>query len=58
MPIKNGLQAATEILEIDDMAKILFASADDKKQEEIMATGAIGFLEKPFDLLATISKIL
>ena len=61
MPIKNGLQAATEILEMDDKAKILFASADDKKQEEILATGAIGFLKKPFDLndlLVMISKIL
>ena len=49
MPIKDGLQAAKEILEIDSTAKILFVSADKTQEGKALALGAIGFIKKPFD---------
>ena len=49
MPIKTGLEAAEEILEIDKNAKIIFASADKTIKEIALSIGVLIFEEKPFD---------
>ncbi|MFX1312112.1 MAG: response regulator [Promethearchaeota archaeon] len=48
MPIKNGLEALKEILELDCNSKIIFASADRTIEEKVYLYGAIAFLDKPF----------
>ncbi len=48
MPIKNGIDALHEILEIDKTSRIIFASADKTIKEEVYLQGAMGFLDKPF----------
>jgi two-component system chemotaxis response regulator CheY len=48
MPIKNGIDALHEILEIDSNSKIIFASADKTIKAEVYQQGAMGFLDKPF----------
>jgi len=60
MPVKNGLQATREILQIDPDTKIIFSSADTYVKEESLAVGVVDFLEKPFiskSLLNCINKI-
>lgn len=47
MPVKNGIEATREILELDGNARILFVSADVSVREEALEIGAIDFLEKP-----------
>ena len=48
MPIKNGIDALKEILELDHNSKVVFASADRTVKEKVYLYGAIGFLDKPF----------
>ncbi len=48
MPIKNGIDALKEILELDSNSKIIFASADRTVKEKVYLYGAIEFLDKPF----------
>ncbi|MFW9894725.1 MAG: response regulator [Candidatus Thorarchaeota archaeon] len=48
MPVKNGIDALHEILEIDGNSKVIFASADNTIKEEFYSQGAMGFLNKPF----------
>ena len=43
MPIKNGLEATKEILELEPKAKILFISADVSQENKALAAGAVGF---------------
>jgi DNA-binding NtrC family response regulator len=50
MPIKNGIDATTEILKIEKTQKVIFASADRSVKKEIFSIGAVNFLEKPFSL--------
>ena len=60
MPEKNGLEATREILQIDPITKIIFASADTTMKEESLALGVVDFLEKPFSsqsLLNCLNKI-
>ena len=57
MPIKNGIEATKEILEISNHSKILFASADNSIKRLALSIGAISFLEKPFDLKTLIMEI-
>ena len=47
MPIKNGIEATKEILEIDNKTKIIFVSADKSVRENALLVGAICFKEKP-----------
>jgi len=54
MPIKNGLDAMTEILQIDGHEKIIFASADITIKQKALSLGACEFLDKPFKM----SKLL
>ena len=58
MPIKNGMDALKEILEIDHNSKVIFASADRTIKEEVYANGAKGFLDKPFTHQKLINTIL
>ena len=48
MPIKSGIEASKEILEIDKNAKIIFASGDKDVEEQARSIGAICFKTKPF----------
>jgi two-component system chemotaxis response regulator CheY len=59
MPIKNGIDATKEILQINKEAKIIFASADNSVEDLTLSNGAISFLVKPFkfeDLVTSINK--
>lgn len=55
MPIKNGLDALKEILQIDHNSRVIFASADRTVKEEVYSYGAKGFLVKPFTLKKLVS---
>lgn len=60
MPIKNGLDAMSEILKINKKEKIIFVSADISVKQKALSLGACEFLDKPFkmqELLTTIQKI-
>jgi two-component system chemotaxis response regulator CheY len=60
MPIKNGLDAMSEILQINNNEKVIFASADIRIKQKALSFGACAFLDKPFNmrkLLTTIKKI-
>ncbi|MFX0083482.1 MAG: response regulator [Candidatus Hodarchaeota archaeon] len=60
MPIKNGLDAMTEILKVNNHTKIIFASADISIKQKAIELGACAFLDKPFNihkLLTIIEKI-
>ena len=50
MPIKNGVQATTEIRAADPSVKVLFISADASAEDKALAAGALAFLEKPFSM--------
>ncbi|TKJ19502.1 MAG: two-component system response regulator [Promethearchaeota archaeon Loki_b32] len=61
MPIKNGLDALKEILQIDHNSRVIFASADKTIKDEVYSNGAMGFLDKPFThqrLITTLNKCL
>ncbi|TFF85435.1 MAG: response regulator [Promethearchaeota archaeon] len=50
MPVKNGLEAAREILAIDNDINIIFVSADKSVKEEALSLGIKSFKDKPFTL--------
>lgn len=61
MPIKNGMEASKEILQIDQNAKIILASADKTIENSARSIGITTFMSKPFTyqlLLDNISKAL
>ena len=61
MPVKDGIQASKEILQINQDAKIIFASADTTVKNAAQSIGAICFKSKPFSnqkLLDNINKAL
>lgn len=61
MPIKSGIEASIEILQINRNAKIIFASADDSVKEYAQSIGALCFKSKPFSnekLIKNIYKAL
>ena len=57
MPIKNGIEATKEILQINNSTKIIFASADKSVRSQAMSVGAISFLEKPFSIKKLVNEI-
>ncbi len=57
MPLKNGIEATKEIIALNSRTKIIFASADSSIKELALSSGAISFLEKPFDIDNLISLI-
>lgn len=61
MPIRNGLETASEILAMDPDERIVFISADSSIKNAALEMGAIEFLEKPFvlkTLKETVQKVL
>lgn len=50
MPIKNGIEATREIMELDPKAKIIFATADMFTSEKAKDLNIIVFLPKPFTM--------
>ena len=57
MPIKDGIKATKEILDIDENTNIIFTSGDKSIREEALSMGITGFLDKPFPLEQLIKKI-
>ena len=61
MPIKDGLEASKEILNIDKNAKIIFASADESIEVYAQSLGIVSFKFKPFSnerLIGNVKKAL
>lgn len=61
MPIKNGIDAAKEILAIDYNAKIIFVSAEPNTKNKALSIEAIKFIKKPFShdyLISSIKAIM
>jgi two-component system chemotaxis response regulator CheY len=50
MPVKNGLEAMKEIVEMDGNAQVIFLTADAAVAETALAEGAADVLLKPFRL--------
>lgn len=50
IPIKNGLDAMVEILQLNNSEKIVFASADMDIKEKALELGACDFISKPFGM--------
>ncbi len=48
MPLKNGLETAKEILELDPTVKIMLTSADSAIKDEAFSIGITNFYLKPF----------
>ncbi len=57
MPIKDGMEAAKEILQINRRAKIIFTSADKKVNKEALSIGVVSVLDKPFNVENLVNKI-
>jgi two-component system chemotaxis response regulator CheY len=57
MPVKNGIEALKEILEIDRHAKIMIVSADRSIEKIAKSVGAIAFMEKPFSMEILVESI-
>ena len=49
MPIKNGIDATIEILEISSHVKVIFATADEDIKSHAIEIGAYDVVSKPFD---------
>ncbi len=50
MPLKNGIETATEIFAINKFSKVIFLSADDSLILQARSIGSSKFLSKPFNL--------
>lgn len=57
LPIKNGIEATKEIMNLDPSARVLFVSADVTSKEPAMQNGARGFIRKPFEIKEFISAV-
>ena len=57
MPVKNGIEALKEILEIDRQAKIMIVSADRSIEKIAKSVGAVAFMEKPFSMEILVESI-
>lgn len=61
MPIKNGIEASKEILQMNGNTKIIFTSADKSIKDEALSIGAFCFKDKPFtveELIIDIKRAL
>jgi two-component system chemotaxis response regulator CheY len=61
MPIKDGVSALKELLELDSKIKVIFVSADESARKRALNMGAIGYLIKPFsvkDILQLIETVV
>jgi len=50
MPVKTGIEASKEILQINKYAKIIFASADESVKDLALSIGIMSFKDKPFNI--------
>lgn len=52
MPVKDGIQAVTEIIEYDKNAKVVMASSSGTKEnlKKAIKAGAFEFIQKPWEL--------
>lgn len=57
LPMKSGVETTLILLRMDPHLKILFISADATAKSAAMASGAVGFVRKPFDLKEFVSTI-
>jgi two-component system chemotaxis response regulator CheY len=57
MPVKDGVTALKELLELDNDIKVIFVSADESARKKALAMGAIGYLIKPFSVKEILSLI-
>ena len=57
MPYKNGIEATKAILELEKTAKIIIVSGDPSVREKVLASGAICFKVKPFNVFEMILQI-
>ena len=57
MPIKNGIDAAKEILQVDEHTKIIFTTADNSVNKEAFSIGVVNFMDKPFTIGQLIDNI-
>jgi two-component system chemotaxis response regulator CheY len=57
MPLKNGIEATKEILEINHNAKIIFASADEEIEHKARKLGIASFKKKPFSNQRLVNNI-
>ena len=57
MPVKNGMEAMQEILEVDPSARVLFLTADFSIAKAAMLGGAAGYIAKPFGMEALIDAV-
>jgi len=57
MPVKDGVTALQELLEMDPSIKVIFVSADESARKRALLMGAIGYLIKPFSVKEIIKLI-
>jgi two-component system chemotaxis response regulator CheY len=57
MPLKNGIEASKEILQLDNKVKIIFTTADGSINDEAISIGAYSFKDKPFTIKEIIDDI-
>ena len=57
MPVKNGIDAMIEILQMNENEKIVFASADIDIKEKALKIGACRLINKPFGMEEIVSVI-
>jgi len=57
MPLKNGIEVMKAIKLLKVNQKFIFASADTTIKEQTLELGALGFVEKPFEI-RTFLKLL
>ncbi len=50
MPVKSGVEATREILEMSKGTLVIFSSADLHARRASVEAGAVGFVQKPFTL--------
>ncbi|MEW5946179.1 MAG: response regulator [bacterium] len=57
IPLRNGAEAAREILRIDPGARFIFATADRSAEKEVTMPGVVAFKKKPFDVDRLVKNI-
>ncbi len=57
MPVKDGIDATKEIVQLDQKAKVIFTSADKSVRNSALSMGAKEFIKKPFSLEKLITVI-
>lgn len=57
MPIKDGIEASIEILNMNNQTKIIFITADEDIKNHALEIGAIDVVAKPFDFNELLNSI-